>query len=348
MKEVKAVALLSGGLDSTLCCKIIKDMGIEVLGVNFLTGFCTKVTHRQLGKTNSCYRPLRAGADIGINVDLIDISDQYIKVVTNPKHGYGSSMNPCLDCRIFMLKKAKEYMKQNQAQFVITGEVLGQRPMSQHYRALMEVAEESGLGESLLRPLSAKLLPETMPERKGWIKRDDLFDIQGRSRKRQIEMAKEREITDWPQPAGGCCFLIEKEYGKRVRDLFKYQDKESLTTRDFDLLKVGRHFRLSEETKTIVGRNESENEFLETLRDGEWKITIPDHPCPVTLVTKDPSSKALKLACRLAARYSDGRDEKEVRARIEENGKTSSLMVEPADLENPTIKKMRICAEDGG
>ncbi len=342
LSQIKAVGLLSGGLDSTLACKIIKDLGIEVQGVNFLTGFCTKANKRKLGKTSSCYPPLRAGADIGINVDLIDVSGEYLEVIKNPRFGYGQALNPCLDCRIFMGKKAKKYMEGKGAHFVISGEVLGQRPMSQHYKALMTVARESGLQDRLLRPLSAKLLPETLPEKKGWVKRESLFDIQGRSRKRQIELAKKRGITDWPQPAGGCCFLVEKEYAKRVKDLFQYKGKEKVTKRDFDLLKVGRHFRMSSRAKVVVGRDENENAFLEQLRDGEWEITIPEYPCPVTLVSADATQEGLEFASRLAARYSDGRNEKQVRVRIDKNGETQSLTVEPADLENSKVRKMRI------
>lgn len=341
-QKIKAVGLLSGGLDSTLACKIIKDLGIEVLGVNFITGFCTKVNKRKLGRTNSCYRPLRAGFDIGIDVDLIDVADEYLEVVKNPQFGYGQALNPCLDCRIFMVKKAKEYMEERGAHFVVTGEVLGQRPMSQHYKALMTVARESGLENRLVRPLSAKLLPETLPEEKGWIKREELFDLQGRSRKRQIKLAKERGITDWPQPAGGCCFLVESEYAKRVKDLFQYKGKEKVTKRDFDLLKIGRHFRLSSQAKAVIGRDENENAYLEQLRDGEWKITTPHFPCPVTLITPQPDPEDLQLACRLTARYSDGRDEKQVKVQIEKEKKTETLTVKPISLNHQRVKKARI------
>lgn len=342
MGQIKAVGLLSGGLDSTLACKIIKDLGIHVQGVNFITGFCTKANKRKLGKTDGHYRPLRAGADIGIDVDLIDVADEYLEVVKNPQFGYGSAMNPCLDCRIFMGKKAKEYMEEMDDHFVISGEVLGQRPMSQHYKALMTVARESGLENRLLRPLSAKLLPETLPEEKGWVKRESLFDIQGRARKRQIELAKKRGIPDWPQPAGGCCFLVEKEYAKRVKDLFQYKGKEKTTKRDFDLLKVGRHFRMPSQAKVVVGRDENENEFLELLRDGEWKLTTPHYPCPVTLITPQPDPDDLKLACRLTARYSDGRDKKQVEVQIEKEKEVETLNVKPINLKDEQVEKARI------
>src|SRR3972149_7238825 len=193
--KIKAVGLLSGGLDSTLAVKIIQSQGIEITGVNFYTGFCITEHRRSMtrkGKKKASAHPaLQSAANLGIKLELIDISGEYLNILFHPKHGYGSAVNPCLDCRIFMLKKAKGYMQNAGAQFIFTGEVLGQRPMSQHLKALKLVEKESGLEGLLLRPLSAKLLPRTIPEEKGWVNRDKLYGIQGRSRKEQMILARE-------------------------------------------------------------------------------------------------------------------------------------------------------------
>jgi len=347
MKRMKALSLLSGGLDSILAAKIIKDLGIEVMGVNFYNGFCIENVHRQVRGPSSCYAPLKAGHSIEVPVELMNVADEYLRVVKYPEHGRGSAMNPCIDCRIFMLKEAKLLLEELGAEFVVTGEVLGQRPMSQHYRALMQIQEESSLGDRLLRPLSAKLLPDTLPVKKGWIDRDDLYDIKGRSRGRQLDLAKRYGVTAYSQPAGGCCLLTEKRFGDRLRDAFTHKGKEEMRIEDFEILKAGRHFRLSKTTKVIIGRDDHENRFLEQFEEGRWKIMILDHPGPLALVEGDPAEgeevqSQLQLAVRLTARYSDGKDEDRVRAIIERDGKAQMVEAEPLDPDDEWIKKARI------
>jgi tRNA-specific 2-thiouridylase len=217
--QKKAIALMSGGLDSALAAALVKRLGFEVVGLNLATGFCTG--------QGRCDTVLAQGAALGIPVRLWDVSEEYLEVVKHPRFGRGRAMNPCLDCRIFMVKKAGELMEKEEASFVVTGEVLGQRPMSQHLGALELVARESGLGERLVRPLSGRLLGPTFPERMGWVRREDWLDLQGRSRKRQLELAKEWGIPTFTQPAGGCCLLLERAYAKRLRDLIREKGVDS-------------------------------------------------------------------------------------------------------------------------
>jgi len=313
---IKAIALLSGGLDSTLAVKIVSGLGIDVEALNFYTGFCIVEQRRRVGGKRAEGKPirneaLRAGADLGVKVELIDISKEYLRMVTKPKHGYGSAINPCIDCRIFMLKKAKEYMEEVGARFIITGEVLGQRPMSQHRDAMNLIEKESGLKRLILRPLSAQLLPQTLPEENGWVDREKLFDIKGRSRKPQMELARIFGITDYPQPAGGCCFLTDKNYARRFKDLITHRKDKSISHEDIILLGVGRHFRLSDNVKVIVGRDESENIFLERYNNNHWIARPLNYPGPVIIAEGEPEEKEMELIAALTAWYSDGRNSRD-------------------------------------
>jgi tRNA U34 2-thiouridine synthase MnmA/TrmU len=243
---------------------------------------------------------------------MIDISGEYLDVVLNPKHGYGSAANPCVDCRIMMLEKAKDYMEKAGADFIITGEVVGQRPMTQHRGTLRMIANRSGTSEILLRPLSAKLLEPTKPEKEGLVDRESLYGISGRGRKDQMRLAEELGIEDYPQPAGGCCFLTDHNYAKRFRDLVANRPPGSVTMEDLLLLKLGRHFRVSPSVKVIVGRDEAENEFLERYKKGRWVFVAQDFVGPLTLCEGDPTEDELRSAAALTARYSDGKSEPEL------------------------------------
>lgn len=270
MKKIRAVALYSGGLDSTLAIKLIQNQGIEVIALHFYTGFCITQTKRKRGEkredgSHYINPALKYSAKYGFPIEIVDISDGYIDVITNPKYGYGSNVNPCIDCRIYMFKKAKEFMQQIDADFIITGEVLGQRPMSQNLQAMKIIERDSGLEGFVLKPLSAKRLPPTIPETKGWVDRDRLEGIVGRSRKRQIELAKQLGIDEFESPAGGCCYLTDENYAKKFREAIQFENK--LNMEYLTLLTVGRHFRLPQGTKLIVSRNEGENNFLYGFRD---------------------------------------------------------------------------------
>jgi tRNA-specific 2-thiouridylase len=313
---VRAIALISGGLDSTLAVKVILDLGIEVVALNFNTGFCL-IDHRRFitsrrGETPPRNEALRAAADLGVRIEMIDISGEYLDVVLNPKHGYGSAANPCIDCRIMMLRKAKEYMEKTGADFIFTGEVLGQRPMTQHRGTLRRIAKESGTVDVLLRPLSAKLLDPIRPEIEELVDRDGLYDFSGRSRKAQMALARERGITDYPQPAGGCCFLTDKNYARKFRDLVAHRSRGAITMDDLLILKAGRHFRISDRAKVVVGRDEAENEFLERFMTGRWVFKVQGYEGPLTLAEGELGDEDLRRVAAITARYSDGKAQPEL------------------------------------
>lgn len=330
----KAVALMSGGLDSALAAALTKRLGFEVVGLNLATGFCTG--------EGRCDTVLAQGAALGIPVRLLDVAEEYLEVVKYPRFGRGQGMNPCLDCRIFMVKKAGEMMEKEGASFVVTGEVLGQRPMSQHREALELVARESGLGERLVRPLSGRLLGPTFPERMGWVRREDWLDLQGRSRKRQLELARDWGIPVFTQPAGGCCLLLERAYAKRLRDLIREKGVDALTKEDFALLRYGRHFRLGPNVRVVVGRDEVENAALLAFPGNHYVLTFPDVPGPVALVLGEASEEELKLAAELAARYSDAPQGAPVRVMAQRNGEALELWATPMSKDDPRLRKFRI------
>jgi hypothetical protein len=297
--RVKALSLLSGGLDSILATELILNQGIDVEAVNFVSPFC-------LCKKGGC-GAVEAAKQLGVPLKVVSVGNEYLKMVRKPKHGYGRNMNPCIDCRIFMIKKAKKYAKEIGAAFIFTGEVLDERPMSQHFKAMKIVEEGSGLKGRLLRPLSARLLPETVIEKKGLVKRDKLLDIRGRSRKPQIKLAKEFNIADYPCPAGGC-LLTYKEFANKLRDLFRHRKRCSML--DVALLKVGRHFRFGE-NKIIVGRNEAENKILTAKRMRyDYYFEVPDVGSPITVLQGLKNKKAIQMAAALTAFYSDAKSDR--------------------------------------
>ncbi|MCW8959897.1 MAG: tRNA (5-methylaminomethyl-2-thiouridylate)-methyltransferase, partial [Gammaproteobacteria bacterium] len=265
-QQRKAVALISGGLDSLLAAKVILEQGIHVEGINFFTGFCVEGHTHAIRKRDKA-RPKRNNAlwsaeQLGIKLHIIDIVEEYKDVLLNPKHGYGANMNPCLDCKIFMVHKALEWAQKNGFDFIITGEVIGQRPMSQRKETMPVVARESGAEDRLLRPLCAKNLPPTLPEREGWVDREKLYNFSGRNRKPQMALAKQFGFEDYASPAGGCCFLTDEAYSRKLIDLWKGRGNREYEMDDIMLLKVGRHIRPAPHYKLIVSREEGENNFL--------------------------------------------------------------------------------------
>ncbi len=292
-KKAKALVLFSGGLDSILAVKILEKQGIKVKALTFKSYFF------------SAKQAIESVEKNDIDLMVVDFSKEHLRLVKNPKHGYGKSMNPCIDCHLFMLKKAKEIMKKMGFDFVATGEVLGQRPMSQNKKALSLIEKESSLKGHLLRPLSARLLDETIPEREGIVDRDDLLDFSGRERKKQMELANKLGVEHYPSPAGGC-LLTDPEFGKRLKDLFEnYPDCNG---NDIELLKYGRHF-WEEEIVIIVGRDEEENEKIGNLAQKEdILIEMKEYPGPVTLIrnygSKEISDSVIKAAKQLTQYYS--------------------------------------------
>ena len=332
---MKAIALLSGGLDSTLAARLVLDQGIELEALNFMTVFCTCTN-----KGATCLASQKAVETLGIPLRVFNVSEEYLNVVRNPKHGYGSNMNPCIDCRIFMLKKAKAYMEESGGSFIVTGEVLGQRPMSQRRDAMRLIEKEAGLEGLILRPLSAQFLPVTLPEREGWVDREKLLNIQGRSRKPQMKLAEQFNIRDYPCPAGGC-LLTDPGFARRIRDLMDHQYDFSLN--DVHLLKFGRHFRLSPTVKLVVGRNEEENQKIETFsRAGDVLLKTVRYPGPVSLLRGEASETERERAASITARYSKakGMEKVEVHYQKVEREEEKSIFVSP--LSEAEIQKERI------
>jgi tRNA U34 2-thiouridine synthase MnmA/TrmU len=303
---IKALALLSGGLDSTLSVRVILDQGIEVEAINFVTVFCNCIS-----KKTGCSAGKKAAEILGIKLKIVNISQEYLEIVKKPKYGYGRNLNPCIDCRIFMLKQAKNYMAEVKASFVITGEVLGERPMSQRKDAMRIIEREAHLEGLILRPLSAKLLSPTIPEKEGWVDREKLLSIQGRSRKPQMELASHFGINDYPCPAGGC-LLTDPGFAQRMKDLITYHPDFDLN--DVHLLKIGRHLRLLPELKAIVGRNEQENEkILALIQDEDLIFRLIDFPGPITLLRGKANQEFEKLTASITAHYSKAKNDKKVR-----------------------------------
>jgi len=317
----KAIALLSGGLDSTLAVKMMLDMDIDVEALNFTSPFCTCT-----GKNAGCKsEAVRVAQEFNIPIKVVHKGLDYLEIVRNPIHGYGKGVNPCVDCRIYLLRKAKEYMLETGADFIITGEVLGQRPMSQRYDTLRVIERESGLEGLLLRPLSARHFEPTIPEREGWVDREKLMAIKGRSRKELFELADDLDVKNYPCPAGGC-LLTELSFVPKIQDVFDHCDE--LDPRDFRLLKVGRHLRIGKQSKVIIGRNEADNNLLETARlPGEAALTWLDGNTPVGIITGAQGEDLNSLAARILLRYTRAEANMPCKLEVRVNGETRVISV---------------------
>ena len=312
---VKAVVLLSGGLDSALAAQIVKDQGVEVFGLNFHSPFCVCNT----AKTNFECGALFFAQKIDIPIKFKNKDDEYLRLVKNPKFGYGKNLNPCIDCRIYILKYAKQYADEIGASFVITGEVLGQRPKSQTLNAINIIDRESGMAGNILRPLSAKLFKETNIEESGIVDREKLFEIQGRSRNIQLELGKEFNLIRAYCASGGC-LLTDKNFSRKVRDYFKYTKDEDIKMEDMHILKIGRHFRHGT-AKIIVGKNQSDNHWLEArAKKGDILIQMRDVVGPTTIIYDFSDPDQLGLATQLTFRYSDAEEGREEVAVVIEIG----------------------------
>ena len=325
MKKIKAISLFSGGLDSILATKIVMEEGIEVIGVTFKSPF---------------YSPDKAieyAKKLGIELRIIEFGEEYLKLVHNPKHGYGKNMNPCIDCHAYMFKKAGELMEEIGASFLITGEVKGERPMSQNRIALKIVEEESGFDGKILRPLSAKLLPETEPEKLGYVNREHLYAISGRSRKPQFELAKKYGISDFPTPSGGCK-LTEPGYAYRLKELIQHNE---YSMENIELLDIGRHFRLPSGKKLIVGRNKKENEIITSYKD-KYTLLYPKDIMGPTSLLQSKDEEDILISAEITLTYSDHKNEREIVV-VEVQGEKKEIEVLPKEKDEfiPYLVKVK-------
>ncbi|UCD83431.1 MAG: hypothetical protein JSU92_08920 [Deltaproteobacteria bacterium] len=291
---MKAAALLSGGLDSSLAIKLVLNQGVEVTALNFITPFCLCD-----GKRGCRKKAVIIADNLNIELKMFNISEEYLEIVKNPRYGYGKNLNPCIDCRILMFKKTKEFMNESGTGFIITGEVLGQRPMSQNRKAMEIIERASGLNGLVVRPLSAKLFPPSIPEKEGWIKREDLLDIEGRSRGKQFVLTKELDISDYACPAGGC-LLTDPAFSLRVKDLMI---SNMLSIDNINLIKNGRYLRINDSFKLIVGRNEEENQRLINLANDKDLVIEPESKGPVAIGRGEIEDNDKQIALKTVAYY---------------------------------------------
>jgi tRNA U34 2-thiouridine synthase MnmA/TrmU len=326
-EKKKVVALLSGGLDSQLAIKMMQEQGFDVSAVAIKTPFCDFDCGRGCG-----FEIRERADDLNVNLKTVYLGDEYIEMLKHPKHGVGAGFNPCIDCRSMMFDAAKKHMKEIGAEFIISGEVLGQRPMSQHAPALRIIEKESDLVGKIVRPLSAALLPETDPEKDGLIKRENLGMIRGRTRRNQLDMAKKYGIEN-PPNAGGGCLLTEPHFGIKAKDLFSHIENPSIN--DIDLLKIGRHFRLDEETKFVVGRNKDENEMIKAIAlPGDILFEAKDFVGPVSILRGSNAKEHLKFASSVTLRYSDAPNNEQAIVSIKDNDLVEEIASKSAEEES--------------
>ncbi len=331
VEKIKGIIMFSGGLDSTLAARIILDQGIELYALHLTSPFCTCDNSR-----NGCRATSVVMAEqLGLPMITVAKGADYFRMITHPRYGYGSGMNPCVDCRIYGFTVAKEEMKKRGARFIVTGEVLGQRPMSQKRHTLELIEKRSGLKGLILRPLSAKHFSPTIPEIEGWVDRESLLNISGRSRKEQIRLAEDYSLKDYPCPAGGC-LLTDKGFSARVRDLFAHGDGHS--NRDFNLLKIGRHFRLPTGEKLIVGRNEEENRKL--MQMGKGKLTLLFSPTvsgPTVGVENHNSILPAGEIAMVFRRYTKKKDGDYVLTLLHRDGRKEEAIFRSNGKESPSL-----------
>jgi tRNA U34 2-thiouridine synthase MnmA/TrmU len=301
--KTRAVVLCSGGLDSALTLHLLKSLGVELIALFIELPFYDSEKALEIVRKNA--------EEVGAKLKVVKVGEEYLQILKNPKHGFGRGANPCIDCRAFMLKIAKRVMEEEKANFIATGEVLGERPFSQNLEAFKIVEKEASVENLVLRPLSAKLLPETLAEKEGLIDREKLLDIRGRSRKRQLELAKKFNIKNFLPPAGGC-ILTEVAFKKRFEDLKKHNPKFNL--KDLLLLKYGRHFRISESCKILLGRNEEENKKISEIVDkSDILFEVLEGKGPLGVYFGPMQEVTLKTAASIIISYSKCGEETKVK-----------------------------------
>ena len=335
MNKNKVIVMLSGGLDSTLAAKLMIEQGLDVIAYNMTSMFCTCTPKK--GGCNSL--AVQMAKQLGIEIVVQAKGDDYLEIVRKPRFGYGSGLNPCMDCRTYTFEKAKELMKERGAVCIVTGEVLGQRPMSQRMKAMELIERAAGLEGKVLRPLSAHLFPETEVEKAGIIDRSKLLAIKGRGRKEQIELAKDKDLMGFSCGTGGC-LLTDQNMKKKMLDLYAHHEK--VTMPDVRRLRYGRHFRFPGKIKVILGRNEAENQQLAMeRRDTEFTAMPIDIPGPTVLVEALPSQKMVELAANMMAAFAKSSDGQPILIELSDsNGKRQiTIPVKAIDYEQYWISK---------
>lgn len=329
----KCIAMFSGGLDSILAVKLMQEQNVEVQAVNFSIDFCACIM--QDGENVAT----KAAKMLDVPIKVIDITEEYINVLKNPSHGYGANINPCIDCKIFMLKKAKEMMTEFGASFIITGEVLGERPMSQRLDALNIITRDSGLKGFLLRPLSAKLLEPTVPEKDGAVDRERLLAISGRSRKPQFALAEQYGIKQYPNPAGGC-LLTDPGFTSRVKDLMEHNE---VSVQNLKFLTIGRHFRLSPTAKLAVGRDREENDALEKLaKKTDILFVLKDYQGPLAVLRGADDNNTIALAAGVMAHHTKFRDEPLLEVEYWSAGSSGKKTIAVKPLAQEDVARVRL------
>ncbi|MEM2400863.1 MAG: 7-cyano-7-deazaguanine synthase [Candidatus Bathyarchaeia archaeon] len=327
-RKPKALVLLSGGLDSLLATKIILDQGVDVEAIHFIIPF-HKYNHDMIDKLSE---------ELNIKIHEVHLGQEFLDIVANPRYGYGSQMNPCIDCRILMFRKAKELAEKIGADFLVTGEVLDERPFSQRLKAMLLIEREAGLEGKILRPLSAKLLPPTEAEKAGLINREKLLAIRGRRRIQQIKLAIEYGIKNYPTPSGGC-LLTDPAFARRVKDHLQHEGR--LTPKDAKLLMIGRHFRING-VKVIVGRNMEENDKLYVLSEqyNILRLMVKDYKGPITLITDKCDLSVVRMAAAITVRYSDA--PKDVPVRVIYKHAEGESEIDVTSIDEGEIERLRV------
>ncbi len=316
----QAIALVSTGLDSLLSAVIVKKQGVQVYGLHCSFSFGKRADRiLELEQTLTSF-------DIPLEVE--DITEPFIEILRHPEHGFGSGVNPCIDCHMFMLRRAKAYMEKMRAAFVITGEVVGQRPMSQNRPTLFHIEKEVGLERLILRPLSAQCLPVTIPEEQRWVDREKLYGIQGRSRKTQMALASQWGFTHYPQPAGGC-ILTDPAFAKRFKRFVSHFGSNALSSHVMQLLRHGRHFWPKSTLWIIVGRNEPDNHALQNLAKGLWIFEPVDSKGPLALAQGIENEEDIDWVARVVARYCNPSSESEICVRYQFGDREGTVKSRP-------------------
>ncbi len=344
-KDIRIIGLLSGGLDSALSLAWMHRLGYDMVVYHFDNGF-----HAAPAPGETAPLALQTAERLGVPIRFVDNSREMIRVVMHPEHGYGSHVNPCIDCRILMFRMTRQLMAEERARFVFTGEVVGQRPMSQRRQIMNLIDRESGMEGLVVRPLCGHLMPETLAEREGWIRRDELLDIQGRGRKRQIALAAELGIGRYEMPAGGC-LLTDAGFETRLRDLLRFGEP---TRQEIQLLKLGRHFRIDPGHKAVLGRDAADCAALEAiLGPDDLRLEARDMPGPLATLRGEASPEAVRQTAQLVLRYAKADPQREhvvtVRRGVGTAGATvEQVSVRPMDEERSRFMLVAVEGRCGG